>query len=257
MPVEVKKHEPSGTIILNFQARRNALSRTMVAELQQAFSDFHLERSVRAVILTGAGDVFCSGLDLAEMRQTRQSDDALEQWHKDVVQVRDLLQTMLRLPKPIIAAVNGLALGAGAALVLASDLVIGSPQAGIGLPEARRGIVPGLVAPLLTFRVGASLAANLMFTSRTVDAMECERHGLLHEVVPHDSLWARAHALAQECAHAAPESMQLTKQLLNESIGDHLTATLAAGAAASASARTTDAAAEGVDAFLEKREPNW
>ena len=137
--------------------------------LKQAFDDLHQERKVRAVILTGAGSAFCAGMDLAEMQATAAQADSYAQWHQDAVQYRELIDKMLLFPKPIIAAVNGPAVAGGAGLVLASDVVVGTPEAKFGLPEPRRGIVAGLVAPLLVFRVGGSHAANLLLTARTIE----------------------------------------------------------------------------------------
>jgi len=255
--IQVKKHAPSGTIILNRPDRRNALSRMLLLQLKQALEDLHQERSVRAVIITGAGSAFCAGMDLAEMRETSQQADALTQWHQDAVQYRDLIEMMLRYPKPIIAAVNGPAIAGGAGLILASDIVIATPEAKIGFPEPRRGIVAGIVSPLLTFRIGAGPAANLLLTARIAEAEEAQRLSLYHELIPNDQIWVRAHAIAEQCAKSAPEALLLTKRMLNETIGEHLTTLLAAGAAISASARTTEAASEGLAAFIEKREPNW
>jgi methylglutaconyl-CoA hydratase len=181
----------------------------------------------------------------------------MRQWHNDAVQYRDLIEVMLRFPKPIIAAVNGPAVAGGAGLALASDLVIGTPESTFGLPEPRRGIVAGLVSPLLVFRVGASHAANLLLTARSIDAAEAFRIGLFHELAPGELVWARAQELAGEIARCAPEAILLTKRMLNETIGEHLGTLLASGAAASATARTTDAAREGLAAFFEKREPQW
>jgi len=255
--VEVKKHIPSGTIILNRPEKRNALSRQTMAELLQALEDFHVERRVRAVILTGAGDAFCSGMDLAEMSETNRQPDAHRQWYHDAVQYKELIEYMLRFPKPIIAAVNGPAVAGGAGLVLASDIVVAGEGACLGFPEPRRGLVAGLVAPLLTFRIGAGYAANLLLTARLIDAAEAARVNLFHELVRPDLVWARAHALAEACAQSAPEALQLTKKLVNETIGEHLQVLLSAGAAASATSRTTEAAAEGLAAFLQKRAPQW
>ena len=255
--IQLKKHVPSGTIILNRPEKHNALSRAMTVQLKQAFEDFHLERKVRAVILTGAGSSFCSGADLAEIHETSQSDDAQVQWHHDVVQYKELIETMLRFPKPIIAAVNGPAVAGGAGLVLASDLVVASSDAQFGLPEPRRGLVAGMVSPLLAFRVGGGLAARLLLLADLVSAAEAHRYHLFHELVAADQVWARAHEMAAQCAKSAPESLQLAKKTINETISEHLPMMLTAGAAASATARTTEAAAEGVAAFLEKREPNW
>jgi methylglutaconyl-CoA hydratase len=257
MTVTVKVNAPSGTIILNRPDKRNALSRQLIADLVQAFDDLHGERRVRAVILTGSGTAFCAGMDLGEMQETARQPDALAQWHEDAVIYRELIDRMLFLPKPIIAAVNGPAVAGGAGLVLASDIVIGTPEAQFGFPEPRRGIVAGMVSPLLAFRIGASHAANLLLTARTIEAAEAQRIGLYHEVAAGDLVWARANAIAGEIAKSAPEAVQLTKKLLNETIGEHLTTQLNAGAAASATSRTTDAAREGLAAFLEKREAKW
>jgi methylglutaconyl-CoA hydratase len=257
MTVVVKKNVPSGTIVLNRPDKRNALSRQMLEELAQALDDLHQERKVRAVILTGAGTAFCAGMDLGEMQETSKQPDALLQWHADAVQYRELLDKLLQFPKPVIAAVNGPVMAGGAGLMLASDLVVAAPTARFGLPEPRRGLVAGIVSPLLVFRIGASHAANLLLTARTIEAAEAQRIGLYHEIVPEELVWARAHELAGQIAESAPEAIQLTKKMLNETIGEHLSTLLSAGAAASATARTTEAAREGLAAFLEKRPPRW
>lgn len=255
--VTIKKNLPAGTIVLQHPEKRNALTRRMVDELQQALGDFHGEKKVRAVILTGAGDSFCSGVDLSEVRETADSPDAMGQWFEDMTAIRDLLETMLRYPKPIIAAVNGPARGIGGALVLASDLVVASTTASIGFPETLRGLVAGLSAPLLHYRIGGSWASQLLLTSRVVESEEAVRLGLFHERTNFDVVWAQAFQLAEQLALAAPESLQLTKKLLNETVAEQLTTLLSASAAASATARTTDAAKEGIAAFLEKRKPKW
>lgn len=257
MTITIKTHPPSGTVILNRPDQRNALSRQMLTDLAQAFDDLHQERKVRAVILTGAGTAFCAGMDLREMQATSQQADSQAQWHADSLQYRDLLEKMLLFPKPIIAAINGPVVAGGAGLMLASDIVIAAPEATFSLPETRRGIVAGMVAPLLNFRIGGSLAANLLLTARSIDATESHRLGLFHELIKNDLLWARAHEIAGQIAESAPEAIQLTKKMLNETIGEQLGLQLTLGAAASATARTTEAAKEGLAAFLEKRQPKW
>lgn len=255
--LKLKKNVPSGTIVLNRPDKRNAITREMIADLLQALDDFHGEKNVRAVVLTGAGTAFCAGMDLAEMQETARESDAWRRWHEDAVAYRELLERMLQFPKPIIAAVNGPAMAGGVGLLLACDLAVAASEATFGLPEPRRGLVAGIVSPLLVFRVGASHSANLLLTARTITADEAQRIGLIHETTSADLNWVRAHELAQEIARSAPEAIQLTKKLLNETIGEHLGTLLSAGAAASATARTTEAAAEGLAAFLEKREPKW
>lgn len=255
--VRVSVHEHAGTIILNRPAKRNALTRSLLAELRQALDDLHQEKRVRAVILTGAGSAFCAGMDLDEMRDTSQQPRPREQWRDDALAYQDLVEQMLRFPRPLIAAVNGPAVAGGAGLVLACDIVVAAAEAKFGLPEPLRGIVAGLVSPLLAFRIGGGQAARLLLTAATIGAEEAHRLGLFHELIDHDRLWARATEIAGQCARSAPQALQLTKRMLNETIGESLFGLLTSGAAVSATARTTDAAAEGLAAFLAKREPNW
>ena len=255
--VRIKVHAPSGTIILQRPEKRNALSRLMLLQIKRALEDLHQERKVRTIILTGAGDSFCAGLDLQEIHDTFRADDAQQQWHRDAVQYKDLLEAILRFPKPIVAAVNGPAAAAGAGLVLACDVVIAAPQATFGFPEPRRGLVAGPVAPLLVFRAGAGTASPLLLTGRMIEAMEAKSLGIYHQIVEHEQVWAMAHEVACQCAQSSAEAIQLTKRMLNETIGEHLAMQFNAGAAASATARTTESAEEGIAAFLEKREPNW
>jgi enoyl-CoA hydratase/carnithine racemase len=255
--VSVKKIVPSGTVILDWPERRNPLSRDVVSKLLEAFSDFHQERSVRAVILTGAGNTFCSGTDLRELQETADEELAPQMWQDDVEQLLELIEVMLRFPKPLIAAVNGWVVGNGVALMLATDLVIAGRGARLALPEARRGLVAGLTMPLLAFRVGAGLAARLTLGTEELDAATCLQWGLFHELVDDQLVWARAHERASELAAGAGPAHQLAKQLLNETIGESLFAQLSIGAANMAAARTTDAAKEGVRAFLEKRSPKF
>lgn len=255
--VRVKVYEHAGTIILDRPEKRNALTRQLLSDLRQAFDDLHLEKRVRAVILTGAGTAFCAGMDLEEMRETSQLPNPHEQWRDDAVAYQDLLEQMLRFPKPIIAAVNGPAVAGGAGLMLASDIVVAAESAKFGLPEPLRGIVAGLVSPLLTFRIGGGQAARLLLTAATIDSAEAHRLGLFHELIDADRVWARAVEIAGQCAKSAPQALQLTKRMLNETIGESLFGFLTSGAAVSATARTTEAATEGLNAFLQKREPKW
>jgi enoyl-CoA hydratase/carnithine racemase len=209
------------------------------------------------VILTGAGNDFCAGTDLSEIHQTNRQPDPQAQWFADTLAYQEMIEAMLRFPKPIIAAVNGLALGLGAGLVLACDMAVGAPDTRWGFPEVRRGLVAGLAAPLLVFRLGGSVASDLLLRGRLMGADECQRLGIYSSVVPHDMLWARANEMVQEVSQGAAEAVALTKRLLNETVGEHLATLLSAGAAATATARTTEAAHEGIAAFIEKRAPRW
>jgi len=257
--VDVKVTGAVGTIVLNRPDRRNALTRAMLAQLSEAMEDLHREKRVRAIILTGAGSAFCAGMDVHEMHAAATLPDAdkIQDWGDTAEAYRDLVSQMIELPKPIIASVNGPAVAGGAGLVLASDIVVATPDAQFGLPEPRRGIVAGVVAPLLAFRVGGGPAARLLLTSSLYPADESLRLGIYHELIDEPRLWARCVQLAEECAAGAPEAVQLSKRLLYETIGEHLSTQLSVGAAMSATARTTEAAQEGLAAFVEKRRPEW
>src|SRR6185295_3056917 len=127
--VKIQVHGHAGTVTLNRPDKRNALARDVLRELRQAFDDLHLERHVRAVILTGAGSAFCAGMDLGEMLATSKADDPQSQWREDAQLYLDVLETMLRFPKPIVAAVGGAAVAGGMGLVLACDLVVSAESA--------------------------------------------------------------------------------------------------------------------------------
>jgi len=253
--IEVKTTGCSGTIIINRSSHQNALTRQMIELLSEALDDLYREKSVRAILLTGAGDTFCSGVDLQEMNEEA-SSMAEPPWGEDSAKFRDLLLQMLEMTKPLIAAVNGAALSGGAGLVAACDIVVASEDASIGLPDPRYGLVAGVVAPLICHRIGAGHATRLLLTSATLDAIEAQRLGLFHELVKTDLVWARAAEVAQQCAAGTPEAIQLTKRLLHEAVGEHLTTQLAAGAVMRATSCTTESAQKGIAAFLEERRRN-
>lgn len=255
--LQLRRDIPSGTIVINRPNRRNALSRELVASMIEAFDDLHQEGRVRAVILTGTGSTFCSGTDLKELKETATSKSAQKVWHQDVLQFLRLIEKMLRFPKPIICAVNGWVVGSGAALMLASDVVVAAKEAQLRMPEARLGLFSGIAAALLAFRVGSGSAARLMLSAANVGCEELQTVGLVQETVENDLLWARCQELAEQFAVGAKQSHLLIKQMINETIGEKLFTQLSIGAANTATARTTEIALEGIDAFLEKREPDW
>jgi methylglutaconyl-CoA hydratase len=259
--VQVKVTDEVGTIILNRPDHGNSLVRIMIDQLCDALDDLYHEKKVRAIILTGAGASFCEGTDLEEINDASQQggewSESEDRWGEDAADYRDLILRLLETTKPVISAVNGAAYGCGAGLALASDIVVASEEATFGLPDPRRGLVAGVVAPLLCHRIGAGQGARLLLTSTTISAEEALRLGVFHELVPTHKVWARAVEIAKECAEGAPQAIQLTKRLLNETIGEQLQTQLSAGAVMQATSFTTEAAQEGIAAFLEKRKPNW
>jgi enoyl-CoA hydratase/carnithine racemase len=255
--IEVKVTGSAGTIVLNRPDYGNALTRAMVRQFEEALDDLYLERRVRAIIVTGAGAEFCRGMDLAEIHSTANEADALQRWGEAAAELRGLLLRMLEITKPIIAAVNGSCLGIGTAVLAAADVVVAADQATVGLPETRQGMVAGLTLPLVAFRVGAGQAARLSLTGHPIEAAEAQRIGLVHELIATDRVWARAVELAEHCGCGSPEAVQLTKRLVNETLGEVLATHLSSGAVMAATALSTPTAREGIAAMLDGRTPNW
>jgi methylglutaconyl-CoA hydratase len=251
--ISVKVNAPTGTIILDRPARCNALSREMVEQLSQAFDDLRQQKSVRGIVLTGKGAHFCAGMDLKEWHDTSASEESMQQWYTDAQAIQGLIEQMMQLPKPIIAAVDGSAIATGFALVLACDLVIASHRATFSVPAPRLGLVSGLLAPLLCFRSGASVASQFLLGGSELSAAEAKNVGLVHHVVEPEQTWVRACTWVDSISQGAAESLQLTKKVLNEMVGETLQTMLSGGSAATATALTTEAASEGLAAFAEKR----
>lgn len=255
--IRLQKAAPSGTLIIDAPATCNAISREMVGQLLDALSDFHQDKSVRALILTSTGSTFCSGVDLKVWQSQTQQRDAIAQWQEIAAELQDLVEAMLRLPKPIIAAVDGPVLGFGLTLVLACDLVIASPKSFFEVPSSRLGLVSGLTVPLAAFRLGASTAARLALGGQRIDATQALQLGLAHQLVESDQVWVAANHWVSKIAESSAESIQLSKRLLNEMVGESMLMNLASGAAVLATACSTESAVEGLDAFVAKRPPKF
>ncbi len=255
--ITVKINGATATIILDRAPRCNALNRQMVEQLSQALGDVRLEKKVRGVVLTGAGAHFCAGLDLHQLQETSQDDESMSQWYEDALGLQTVLEQMLQFPKPIVAAVDGAAMASGLALVLACDLVVASGRATFSVPSPRLGLVSGLVAPLLVFRSSGSVASRLLLGGDELSAAEAKELGLVHHIVSSDQTWVRASNWIDSISSGAAEALQLTKRVLNEMVGEQISTMLASGAAAMATSLTTEAASEGLNAYAEKRRPNF
>jgi enoyl-CoA hydratase/carnithine racemase len=254
--IGVRKDVPSGTIVINNPSSGNALTTFGMVQLRDALGDLHQEKNVRAVILTGSQRIFCSGTDLKQLQSDLDTEEMLPT-HHDVELLAELLMVMLRFPKPIIAALNGPAVGLGLAIALAADFIIAAEGATLQSPEIHRGLVPGLTLGLLEFRVGGAIAARFGLMGATMTSAEAKQFGLVHDVVDDELIWARAQQLAVDLAQGSAQAQQMCKKLLNETIAERLETTLTLGAAMVAASRTTSHAIEGINAYLEKRSPDW
>lgn len=246
---------PAAVITLNRADKRNALSRALIAGLAEAFQRANEDASVRCVILTSAGSVFCAGMDLAELSETIDKPQESSRVWDDALRLATLYDLIYTLPKPTIAAVNGAAVAGGAGLVTVCDLALAVPEARFGYPEVRRGLVAAMVMPHLLRHVGERMARYLLLTGESIDAPEALRFGLLNAVVPAAHLLDQAHQWARALAEGGPNALANTKDLMHRFSRQALSIKEAADA--SAAPRLTDECQQGLRAFFAKQPVPW
>lgn len=242
-------------LTLNRPEVRNALSPALLEALTQAVSDAKRDPEVRALVLTGSGKAFCAGLDLSELKAISQRSS--EENRADSERLATLLELLYTFPKPVVAALNGHAVGGGAGLASVCDVIVMSEAAKLGYTETRIGFVPALVSIFLLRQIGEKRARELLLSARLIGAQEAQTLGLINQVVPADEVLARGLEHARGMAQNAPSSLALTKSLLAALPSMGLHEALRFAVDTNTLARTTDDLAEGVSAFLEKREPSW
>ena len=252
--IRVTDDLPIRTVTLNRPERRNAMTQQMQIELIEVLENTAASDCC-ALILTGAGDAFCSGLDLSELQTIRNKSAA--EHRADAERIARLFLSLYELPLPTIAAVNGPAIAGGTGLAMLCDFTLASPAARFGFTEVRIGFVPALVSAFLSLQVGEKRCRDLLLTGRIFPAQEALQFGLVNEIIEAADLLPRATALAQSLLANSPQSLSATKQLLAEQNRPHLDAAIAAAMEANAQSRETADFREGIAAFLEKRKPQW
>lgn len=249
-----EKSEGIATVIINRPEVLNALNQAAVDELLARFEDAENDENVRVIVITGAGErAFCTGADLKTLMGMNHAEIT-----KFAKQGQRLMNRVEALGKPVIAAVNGYALGGGCELALACDIRIASENAQMGQPEINIGLIPNLGGTQRLPRyVGRSVAKDLVFTGKRIDAETAERIGLVNAVVPADRLKAKVKELAMELASKPAVALRLSKMLINKSTETHLEDGLREEAEAFELVASTEDFKEGVSAFLEKRKPQF
>lgn len=246
---------PAAVLTLNRPERRNAISRGLIKELQEAFLRARDDPAARCVVLTGAGSAFCAGMDLAELAETvQQHTEAAVIWD-DVLQLGQLYDLIYTLPKPTIAAVNGACVAGGAGLMTVCDLALAVPQARFGYPEVRRGLVAALVMPHLLRHVGERTARWLLLAGELLDAPAALAAGLINAVVPADKLEETTRTWVAWLSEGGPNALATTKAMLHTF--SHQALPLEETAKASAAPRLTDECRQGLEAFFGKRPAPW
>ncbi len=246
---------PVRTLSLNRPESRNALSRELRDALGEALAESERDPAVRALVLTGRGEAFCSGLDLRELGAL--AEHGSERNREDSRALADLLWSLYTFPKPVVAAVQGTAVAGGAGLVGACDVAVMAEGARIGFSEARIGFVAALVSVFLTRQVGEKRARELLLEARLVTADEALRMGLVNQVTAASAVLPRAQERAARMATNAPSALAMTKALLASVPGMGLEDGLRYAVELNALARGTGELQEGIRAFLEERPPSW
>jgi methylglutaconyl-CoA hydratase len=246
---------PVAILTLNRDQKRNALSRGLMDELEHQLDRTGHDPKVRSIVLTGAGTVFCAGMDLHEA--ARERDGAESEQHAVVAlqQYADLIQKLHTLAKPTIAAAQGDALAGGAGLVAACDFVVAAEQARFGYPEVFRGLVPAVVMYDLTRLVGDRRARQLLIAGQPISAPTAHAWGMVNQVTTVEKCLSEAIRVGKDLVRCAPQAIGAIKRLLDETQGRPRS--LRGAAAVSAAIRVSEEAQEGISAFLEKRPPRW
>lgn len=240
------------TLTLDSPANRNALGAAMRVELAEAVQTVRRDRSIRALVITGAGGQFCSGGDLRNMAGAQLDSQG---WRERMQDLHGVVHALITLDRPVIAAVDGAAYGAGFGLALTADFVVATPRVRFCMSFMRVGLAPDFGAMYTLPRiVGTQRAKELMLSAREVGAEEALRLGIVMELQPPEQLLGRAQALARSFTGASPTAVSVVKRALAAG-GPDLATMLALEADGQAAAFGTAAHREAVARFLAKEPP--
>jgi isohexenylglutaconyl-CoA hydratase len=242
---------PVATITLNRPEARNAMSLGMVEELLRCFIALREEayRDVRVAFLRAAGETFCAGGDLRDMSAASEDGAGIG------ARLDDLLRAVNEAPQVVVARIQGAAMGGGLGLVCVSDIAIADEAAMFGLPEVRIGLAPAVISPYVVQRIGFTRARRLMLTGRRFDAATALEFGLIHEVAPVGQLDAQVAATVADILKCAPNALRECKRLLFAVLTQP--DSLEERVATFEQLRTSEEAAEGIMAFIQKRSAPW
>lgn len=251
----LEKGEGVATITLNKPDKLNAISLEMTKDLLSVLEDISRDRAIRAWVLTGAGRGFCSGADLSEPLRLVEPENKQSSsiW---LANMNAAVMLMHRMDKPSIAAVNGIAVGAGLSLALACDIRIASDAARFGTIFVKRGFMPDAGCTYFMPRlVGSGHAAELLFAGDIIESAEAERIGLVNRVMPAAELLGAAKELATRIAKGPPIPIKFIKKGIYRALDSALESQLEFETTAAILCRSTEDYNEGMQAFMEKREP--
>ncbi len=252
--VRLERAGQIATITVNRPGRLNALNAEVIETFDGYLGELAADPGIRVVLVGGAGErAFAAGADIEELRTVR-GPAGLDLCQRG----QAWLSRLETLPQPTIAVIDGWALGGGCELALACTLRVASTRARFGVPEVKLGVIPGYGATQRLARIaGEGLAMEMVLTGEPISAARAYEIGLLNRVVPPDKLWETARELAEMLASRAPLAVRYGKRAVHEGLKMPLEEGLALEATYGAILTTTEDKAEGMDAFLAKREPGW
>jgi methylglutaconyl-CoA hydratase len=242
--LRIERDGPLLRVTLARPERRNAFDAALIGELTEAFADVG---DARAVVLAGDGQSFCAGADVDWQRSAIDLD--YDENVEDALRLFRMLDAIDSCPAPVVARVQGYALGGGSGLVCCADVAVAAPDAIFGFSEVKLGIVPAVISPFVLPRIGTAAARRFFLTGERFDAQTALRIGLVHEVTP--ELDAAVDRVVGELLTAGPAASRAAKQLIRDRPGGEEAAHVAARL------RTSPEGQEGLRAFLDKRPAAW
>ena len=234
---------------------RNALNAGLIEELRRSMEELAEDGNVRLVILTGEGGFFCAGADIGYMRDT--ANFSYEENAEDARRLATMFGAVDECPKPVVASIQGAAIGGGVGLVAAADVAVAQEGTVFAFSEVRLGISPATIAPFVVRKIGHSQVRALFLTGERFDAARAQAIGLVHEVASEEDLDAVVQEKVEGLLSGGPEALAATKALLRELRDAAPSEVTAITARRIAELRTGEEGQEGLGAFLEKRKPTW
>jgi methylglutaconyl-CoA hydratase len=251
--LDVKQDGAARHLIMNRPEKHNAFHPELIQKLSDAVARASSDEKVRVVVLRGEGRSFSAGADLDWMKSQGEATD--EENYQSSVKMGQLFRDIDQCPKPVVAVVQGAALGGGSGLVCSADIAIAGPRALFGFTEVRLGLVAAVISPFVLRRLGYSVTREKLLTGERFGAEEALRIGMVHQVA--DNLEEATDSLVQRLLKGSPQAQAASKQLLSEMWDRPEPEQLERAARYIANARASADGREGLTAFLEKAKPSW
>jgi methylglutaconyl-CoA hydratase len=254
--LQISRDGAVARVFLNRPDVRNAFNDSVIAELAAAFAGFAADPSLRAVVLGGHGKAFCAGADLSWMRAM--ADYTWAQNHADAQALADMLHAIWSCPVPVVGRIHGDCYAGGVGLAAVCDILVAADGVNFCLSEAKLGLLPATIGPYVVKALGEQASRRYFATAERFDASRAHALGFVHEVVPADALDAKVNELVAALVANGPAAVRACKTLVKDVAGRPIDAELRGETARRiADIRASAEGKEGVQAFLNKRDPSW